>query len=425
MDWWPDMTTVITTLVTFNNIDGSNPMYEGLITDANGDLFGTTAVGGASGYGTVFEIAKTNTGYASAPTTLVSFNIGNGEEPVGSLIADANGDLFGTTTGGGASGYGTVFEIAKTDTGYASAPATLVSFNSGNGANPYSGLIADANGDLFGTTEARGASGYGTVFEIAKTNTGYASAPITLVSFNNGNGANPIGSLIADANGDLFGTTEDGGASGDGTVFEIAKTNTGYASAPTTLVSFNGFGNGSLPFGSLIADANGDLFGTTIQGGPGGYGTVFEIAKTSTGYASALTTLVSFNVGNGASPYGGLIADAYGDLFGTTQQGGSSGYGTVFEIAKIDTGYASVPTTLVSFNNGNGTYPIGSLIADANGDLFGTIQEDGASRDGTVFEITGSGFVTAGEQAALSLTVGNTDIGAATASAVPFTIGRA
>ena len=116
-----------------------------------GDLFGTTSAGGAYGDGTVFEIAKTPTGYASTPTTLVSFNSSNGSE--GSLIADANGDLFGTTEEGGAYGDGAVFEIAKTPAGYASTPTTLVSFNDSDGLEPYGGLIADASGDLFGTTE--------------------------------------------------------------------------------------------------------------------------------------------------------------------------------------------------------------------------------------------------------------------------------
>jgi uncharacterized repeat protein (TIGR03803 family) len=141
---------------------------------------------------------------------------------------------------------------------------------------------------------------------------------------------------------------------------------------------------------------------------------------------AVLTTLVTFNNNNGSTPlYEGLITDANGDLFGTTEYGGASGYGTVFEIAKTNTGYASAPTALVSFNNGNGAYPCSGLIADANGDLFGTTEQGGASGDGTVFEITGSGFVAdsdTGEQAALSLAVGNTDIGAAAASAVPFMI---
>ena len=188
----------------------------------------------------MFEIVKTATGYASTPTTLVSFNGTNGAKPYGGLIADAAGDLFGTTSYGGANGYGTVFEIVKTATGYASTPTTLVSFDDTNGANPYGGLIADAAGDLFGTTYDGGANSYGTVFEIVKTATGYASTPTTLVSFDGTNGANPYSGLIADAAGDLFGTTVSGGANGNGTVFEIVKTATGYASTPTTLVSFNG-----------------------------------------------------------------------------------------------------------------------------------------------------------------------------------------
>ena len=179
----------------------------------------------------------------------------------------------------------------------------------------------------------------------------------TLVSFNVTNGAVPYGSLITDANGDLFSTTAEGGAYNGGVVFEITKTATGYASTPTTLVSFNG-ANGGRPLGSLIAGANGDLFGTTGFGGPNNrQGTVFEIARTTTGYASVPTTLVSFNGTNGSYLCGSLIADASGDLFGTTMNGGANGVGTVFEIVKTAAGYASAPTILVSFNGSNGAYP--------------------------------------------------------------------
>src|SRR6266404_4223628 len=184
----------------------------------------------------------------------------------------------------------------------------LVSFNGTDGARPRAGLLADANGNLFGTTEAGGALGFGTVFEIAKTAGGYASTPTVLVSFNRTNGALPLAGLIADANGNLFGTTVSGGANGHGTVFEIAKTAGGYATTPTILVSFNGT-NGSFPVAGLIADANGNLFGTTLFGGANGQGTVFEIAKTASGYASTPTILVSFcaqtNCTDGANPPAG------------------------------------------------------------------------------------------------------------------------
>ena len=420
----------LTTLVNFNGTNGANP-YAGLIVDASGNLFGTTETGGASaacmlpslpvGCGTVFEIAKTATGYASNPTTLVSFNRTNGATPDGGLIADASGNLFGTAAQV-TNGFGTVFEIVKTAAGYASTPTGLVTFDVSNGSVPLGSLIANANGDLFGTTETGGggtgcktASGFvlgcGTVFEVPKTAIGYASHPATLVSFNGTNGQDPNSSLIADANGNLFGTTHTGGAStacstlpvvavvGCGTVFEIAKTAAGYASLPTTLVSFNGT-DGAAPLGSLIADAAGNLFGTTLTGGASnactyfgvaGCGTVFEIFKTRAGYASIPTTLISFNGTNGSFPFTGLIADAAGNLYGTTSGGGGSGHGTVFEIAKTAAGYASTPTTLVSFDGANGADPSGTLIADAGGNLFGTTFGGGTHGDGTVFELSGAG----------------------------------
>ena len=264
-------TPSLTTLVTFNGTDGGQP-WAGLIADASGNLFGTTTGGGAYNDGTVFEIVKTADGYASTPTTLVTFNGTDGSYPQAGLIADASGNLFGTTTGGGASGYGTVFEIVKTADGYASTPITLVSFNGNNGSYPQAGLIADASGDLFGTASGGGAydgpyGGYGTVFEVVNNGTSaapsYASTPTTLVSFNGPDGAYPMGGLIADASGDLFGTTVgDGAYNNYGTVFEIVKTVDGYASTPTTLVSFNG-PDGAVPMAGLIADAKGNLFGTT------------------------------------------------------------------------------------------------------------------------------------------------------------------
>ena len=336
--------------------------------------------------------------------TVASFNGSDGEYPQCSLIADANGDLFGTTPDGGANGNGTVFKIVNNGTpsapSYASPPTTVVSFNGSDGGYPLGSLIADANGDLFGTTFLGGANSDGAVFEIAKTATGYASAPTILVSFNGSNGAYPHGSLIADANGDLFGTTYQGGANGDGAVFEIVNNGTlaapSYASTPTTLASFYGGGNGYYPQGSLIADANGDLFGTTGTDGTYGYGTIFEIAQTASGYAGAPTILASFNSSDGQNPHGSLIADAIGDLFGTTYEGGANGYGTIFEIVNNGTpaapNYASTPTTVVSFNGSNGAYPYGSLIADANGDLFATTYEGGTYGLGAVFEITNSGF---------------------------------
>jgi uncharacterized repeat protein (TIGR03803 family) len=389
-------TPTLTTLVSFDGTDISGPT--GLVVDADGNLFGT-AEGGAYGYGVVFEIAKTASGYASTPIILVSFNGTNGEDPNAGLIADAIGNLFGTTYFGGACplGDGTVFEIAKTNSGYARAPTTLVSFGCTLSEAPSSGLIADANGNLFGATIRTSAS---SVFEVAKTGGGYASTITRLTMFN---GVGVAGRLTIDANGNLFGATSQIRPEPfHGTVFEIAKTASGYASTPTTLYSFCaqvGCIDGAVPNAGLIADANGNLFGTTSEGGAYGGGTVFKIAKTADGYASTPTTLVSFNLTDGASP-AGLIADAIGNLFGTTSEGGAYGGGTVFKIAKTADGYASTPTFLVNFcampECTDGERPTAGLVADAEGNLFGTTVSGGAHGYGTVFEITNSGFVPPG-----------------------------
>lgn len=378
-------------LVNFNGTNGEAP-YAGLIADANGNLFGTTTLGGANGRGTVFEIAKTSSGYANASTTLVSFNGADGARPTAALVFDSDGNLFGTAELGGANKVGVVFEIAKTAGGYANTPTTLASFNGANGADPVAALIIAANGNLFSTTTRGGARNLGTVFEITKTSSGYANAPITLVSFNGADGAEPAGGLLSDGNGNLFGTTSLGGASGRGTVFEIAKTASGYANAPTTLVSFNGT-NGAEPMATLIADADGNLFGTTESGDPGRQrplGTVFELAKTASGYASAPTTLSSFDGTLVGFFRAGVIADANGNLFGAGPHG-------AFEIAKTPLGYASVPTILALLNRrATGLTPLGGLLADANGNLIGTTEEGGVLPvpSGTVYAITGSGFVT-------------------------------
>jgi uncharacterized repeat protein (TIGR03803 family) len=205
----------------------------------------------------------------------------------------------------------------------------------------------------------------------------------TLFSFSGSDGSGPTAGLTADSNGNLFGTTYQGGASNAGTVFEIKNTGTVaepvYAGAPTTLVSFDGY-NGALPYGGLTVDANGDLLGTTERGGTS-RGMVFEIKNTGTVaepvYAGAPTTLVSFDGDNGAFPEAGLITDANGDLFGTTQSSfvnGMYGTGRVFEIENSGTVtapvYLNAPTTLISFGGQN---PYAGLVADANGNLLGTI----------------------------------------------------
>jgi uncharacterized repeat protein (TIGR03803 family) len=372
------MTVTLITLVNFNGANGASP-FGGLVADASGNLFGAAQAGGAYHGGTVFELVKSAAGYSFS--ILVNFDT-IGAFPTGSLIIDANGDLFGTTqeTGVGV-GFGAVFELAKSGASY--TLSSLANFNGANGAFPEGGVVADAHGDLFGMTNGGGVSNDGTVFELVKSGASYSFS--TLVNFAGANGASPQYGLIGDAGGNLFGTTQAGGASDSGTVFELVKSGAGYTLS--TLVNFTG-ANGAAPQGSLIADANGDLFGTTIGGGAGGGGTVFELVKSGAGYS--FSTLFSFS----GSPEidGNVIIDAAGDLFGTTHSGGASGAGTVYELVKSGAGYTL--STLLTFTGGaDGATPVGALIADSHGNLFGTTFAGGSGGVGTEFELTNSGFV--------------------------------
>src|ERR1022692_4500841 len=314
----------LTTLYSFcpqsDCADGGSPLA-GLVQATNGDLYGTTASGGASGNGTVFKITPGGT-----LTTVHSFcsqtNCTDGADPYAGLVQAANGDLYGTTVEGGADYHGTVFKITPGGT-----LTTLYSFcsqtNCTDGFYPFGGLVQAANGDFYGTTS----NGYGTVFKITPGGT-----LTTLYSFCSQSfctdGTEPYARLVQAANGNFYGTTRSGGAKNRGTVFEITPTGT-----LATLHRFNGT-DGATPYAWLVQAADGNLYGTASSGGAIGHGTVFKITPSGT-----LTTLYSFcsqgvypNCTDGAAPDAGLVQDTNGDFYGTTSAGGLGGGGTVFRL---------------------------------------------------------------------------------------------
>jgi uncharacterized repeat protein (TIGR03803 family) len=373
------MPATLKTLATLGN-QSAAPLY----IDAAGDLFGTSINDGPTTQGTVFEIVNTETGYATTATNIVEFNGTDGATLFGGLIADTAGDLYSTTEYGGEYGQGTVFEIPYSG-GYSNTPTTLADFQftTHNLPPPYTGLagpnttlVADTAGDLFGTTPVTAPYNGGAIYEIPKSGETDAT-PTILYSFDSGVVV-PVGGLLIDTAGDLFGVT---GVAG-GELFELVNTGNGYAPAITDIAFIGGD-----PDGGLITDAAGDFFGTSMLGGQDG--TVWELRKTVDGYASTPITLASFNGPNGGYPEGSLLIDAAGDLFGTTYTGGpvSGAEGTVYEIVNTSTGYASALTTIATFDGTNGGFPAAGLIADSKGDLFGT------TTSGVIFEVTDSGFV--------------------------------
>jgi uncharacterized repeat protein (TIGR03803 family) len=344
------------------NDNGANP-HSTLVADGNGNLYGTTVGGGTYGCGTVFEMAKGS----NAITTLAAFDDTDGAEPDGAMAVDAAGNLYGTTYAGGPSGEGTVFEVA----GGSGAITTLVAFNRANGALPHAGLRMDAAGNLYGTTQQGGPKGDGTAFEIASGST----ALTILAAFGTTGGLSPTDGLTLDASGNLYGITTWGGTSDFGTVFEIAHG----SGSVTTLASFGQSGPSARGGANLMADASGNLYGTTVQGGSSNAGTVFEITQGS----GAITTLASCNSTTGYFAYGPLILDAAGNLYGTSEGGGTGRDGTVFEIAAGST----TISTLVMFNGTNGAFPYAGLTFDASGNLYGATADGGANGAGALFEI--------------------------------------
>ena len=343
-----------------------------LVADSSGNLYGTTVQGGAYGVGTVFDIASGS----GTITTLGSFNGINGEAPFAGVSLDRSGNLYGTTTNGGANNDGTVFELAKGS----GAITALASFE-GIDVTFSSGVTPDGAGNLYGAITQDGASNDGAVFEVARG----SNLVTTVAEFNGTDGAGPNSPLTLDASGNLYGTTAQGGAgyptSSFGTVFEIARG----SKTITTLASFDPLGNGGVryPVGGVTLDSSGNLYGAAgsdTNNSPDA-GSVFELPKSS----AVITAVASFSGSNGSFPDAGLTLDASGNLYGTTYSGGTNNDGTIFEIAAGSTAV----TTIASFDNTNNTNdsrPSG-LTRDASGNLFGTTQEGGPTGSGVVFEV--------------------------------------
>ncbi len=366
-----------------NGSDGTYP-YASLIFDAAGNLYGTTTEGGVYKRGTAFELTP-QSGGGWTEKVLHSFgNLQDGATPYASLVLDADGNLYGTTSAGGTHTWGTVFELTP-QAGGSWTEKVLHSFhrNGTDGYGPYAGLIFDAVGNLYGTTKYGGSYRHGgTVFKLTpKAGGGWAEN--MLYSFGTKNGAHPEAGLVFDAAGNLYGTTIGGGASHKkGTVFELTP-QAGGGWTEKVLHSFNGT-DGATPYAGLIFDAAGNLYGTTENLSTKNGGSVFELTPQAGGSWTE-KVLYSFNI-NG--PHSGLIFDAAGNLYGTDGRGGTYGIGTVFELTP-QAGGGWTEQVLYTFNGTatDGASPYAGLISDAAGNLYGTTLEGGDSW-GTVFELT-------------------------------------
>jgi uncharacterized repeat protein (TIGR03803 family) len=394
-----------------NGTDGTSP-NGALISDPAGNLYGTTLNGGAyEGQaiytGTAFELTHLKGG-SWAETILHSFGgRSDGAGPAAGLIADPAANLYGTTAYGGVSagcpsapvgpgGCGMVFQLRPPATkGGVWTEKVLYNFTNGNdGANPQAVLTLDSSGNLYGTT-FNGGGGFstaGTVFELSPRAVGYWKIKVLHVFNSNGkDGVRPTSGLIFDSSGNLYGTTCYGGTYDGGTVFELSPKAGGGWDEKILYNFVPSIADGGCPYGGVIFDSSGNLFGTTLSGGPNNYGTVFELMPS--GAAWTETVLYQFVGGStdGYYPYAGVILDLAGNLYGDTTYGGANNVGTVFELTPTGSGWTE--NILHNFGSGtDGVYPYsGNLLMDAAGDLYGATTQGGSYKgsfgSGTVFEI--------------------------------------
>jgi len=365
-----------------NSGEGYDPQTGGLVSDAAGNLYGTTYFGGAYNQGTVFELIPAPDG-DSTEITLHSFGLGtDGFGPVAGLIFDSAGNLYGTTYLGGEGGGGTVFELTPNGDG-TWTETTLYSFYQ-DGVRPLGRLTFDAAGNLYGTTYAGGAQSYGTVFALTPNGSGGWTYAV-LHSFGLDDGAGPEAGLTFDAAGNLYGTTTYGGNGNAGTVFELTpEAGGGWSYEVLYRFSADGF----YPVTDLIFDRAGNMYGTTLLGGSGDCGTVFGLRPKAGGdWTEGVVHNFSGGSDDGCIPEGDVTFDDAGHLYGTTGAGGAYGYGTVFGM-KPKVGGGGPEVLLHSFkkNFKDGVEPEAGLIFD-RGWLVGTTIHGGRHGFGTVFAL--------------------------------------
>jgi uncharacterized repeat protein (TIGR03803 family) len=367
----PTVTLTVTTqselvLYSFTGTPDGNGPYAGLIQGTDGNFYGTTQNGGTNNAGTAFKITP-----AGVETVLWSFGSGtDGQYPGVGLIQGTDGNFYGTTEYGGTSGYGTVFKITP-----AGVETVLHSFAGGNdGEYPLGALIQASDGNFYGTTQqggggVAGANYGGTVFKITP-----AGVETVLYAFTYGSDGGFAGAaLIQGTDGNFYGTTSGAGTYGWGVVFEVTPTG-----VETPLYSFTGGADGGNSYVALVQGTDGNFYGTTQNGGTNDVGVVFKVTP-----AGTETVLWTFGSGtDGQNPQAALIQGIDGNFYGTTNGGGTSGSGTIFEVTP-----AGVETVLYSFTGGNdGGNPWGGLIQGTDGNFYGTTTGGGADGDGTVFK---------------------------------------
>lgn len=374
---------IFTTLFEFTGTLGPQPGHDprrGLVRGSDGRFYGLTLSGGANDTGVVYRISP-----SGQYSQVASFDQGNlGRSPETGLAQTPEGDFLGTTTGGGPNESGTIFRLTP-----GGVYTKVIDFVRNTG--PTRGSAADtrptlgSDGNYYGCTSGGGAYDYGTLYRLSPS-----GAFTVLYDFNVGDpivrGLGPIGAIVEGGDGYFYGTTPSGGTDDCGTIFRFNA-----AGVVTTVIDFTGAGGsykGAGPSSGLFKASDGNLYGTTSGGGATENGTLFQLTP-----SGQFTTLVEFTfngtTNKGNSPVGSLIEDASGNLLGTTLYGGTGSSGTIYRVTKTGT-----LTTLFNLPGGNGFYPMGGLLAARDGNYYGTTTRGGTGSRGTIFRLTPAGVLT-------------------------------
>lgn len=381
-----------TTQVIYSFAGGSDGEYTDteLVVDSAGNLYGTSVQGGTFGGGTVFKLAPSGSGWTH--TVLYNFTGGaDGGEPYKGVTLDAHGNLYGTAvTGGGGScegGCGVVYKL--TNSGGTWTQSVIHTFTGGNdGSGPGSPVAFDKRGNLYGTTPTGGAKGFGVVYEMASNSSGNWRFKVihTFTGGLDGLGGS-ASRLLLDTAGNIYGVNTVGGANGFGNVFELVHT--GGNSQLTVLYSFKDQPDGASPYGGVIFDKDGNLYGTTYYAGANDVGTVYKL--THNGGSWTESVIYNFKGGSdGDSPISTLATDANGNLYGTTSDGGATGCGcgTLFKLAP-GSGDAWTESVVYRFPGApKAAFAYNGVVFDSKGNFYGATVHGGSGNDGAIYKFT-------------------------------------
>lgn len=348
-----------------------------LLEGADGFLYGTSYAGGSNNLGTIFKVDKKGGRFAQ----LHSFS--DGSLPYAGLVQAADGSLYGTSAGGGSNNGGTVFTLATNGTGY----QVLLDMGATNGdaISPAGGLAISQDGVLYGTTTAGGDYNFGTVFRVKTDGSDYRILYSFAGTNLNSDGTGPFGTLLLASDGAIYGTTQAGGTNGYGTIFKIFTDGNGYQVLHHFMGSTT---DGQLPMGALTQDADGMLYGTTYYGGTNALGTVYKVDTNGINFA----LIHSFSgVTDGSQPVAGVVARSDGYLYGTARYGGASDAGMAYRMA-LDGSDFTVLHSFAQMDL-DGAQPIACLMFGSDGAIYGSTFYGGAyltnGVNGTIFRLFG------------------------------------